>query len=202
DRQQQGTDERAASRDIAGFDVFVDGVRTITTDSQSVERRNSHRGQKISIRSAADLCFTKIEIELGSDRARSFKQLDHRRRAFHRRPVYSAGYKHSRPLVHRLETGKNAFDLERFCCRRKTHIDLALSFSSYDIRARPTMDHTDVQSDSRSGQVERMELLRLARQLEDCTRTFFRFESRVRGFSLDLDRKHSRSLPARFHAPA
>ena len=63
------------------------------------------------------------------------------------------------------------------------------------------MDHTDIQSDSGSGKIERVELFRLSRQFENCARAFFRFESCVCSFSLDLDRKDSSSLPAGFTRP-
>jgi len=48
--------------------------------------------------------------------------------------------------------------------------------------------------------IDRVQLFGLASQLEDRTRTFFRLEPRVRGFSFDLDREDSGPLPARFHA--
>src|SRR6185437_8788308 len=62
------------------------------------------------------------------------------------------------------------------------------------------MDHADVQRDSRSSQIDRVQLFRLAGEFENRTHALFRFEARVRGFSLNLDREDAGSLAAGLHA--
>src|SRR5688572_131650 len=62
------------------------------------------------------------------------------------------------------------------------------------------MDHTNVQSNSRSRKVDGVQLFRLARQLEYRTRALLRLESRMRCFSLDLDLEDAGSLPSGLHA--
>src|ERR1044071_2948391 len=71
-----------------------------------------------------------------------------------------------------------------------------MRFGGDDVRSRTSMDHDDVQRDSRASQVDRVQLFCLTSEFENRTRAFFRFESRVRGFSLNLDREDAGSLPA------
>jgi hypothetical protein len=71
--EQETADQRAAARDVVGFNVFVNGVSAIAADSQTVEHRNPECGEKVSIRRAADLRFAEIEIQLSRYRARFLK---------------------------------------------------------------------------------------------------------------------------------
>src|SRR5678815_5869671 len=66
-RHQQAADECAATSNVVGFNVFVHSMRAIAADTQTIEHRNTHRGQEVSIRRAADLRFTEIEIEIRSN---------------------------------------------------------------------------------------------------------------------------------------
>src|SRR3569832_44024 len=72
-RHQETTDECAATRDVAGFDVFVNSVRAVAADAQTIEHRNPHGCEEVSIRRATDLRFTEIEVDVRSDRARFLK---------------------------------------------------------------------------------------------------------------------------------
>src|SRR5215213_711054 len=143
-RHQETADECAATADVVGFNVFVYSVCAIPADAQTIEHRNTHRSQKISIRRTADLRLTEIEIEIGSNRARLFKQLNDCRSTFHRWPVDAPGDKHFRPFVNRFETGKYALDLLRLCFSGKAHVDLALRFGSDDIRSRASTHDANI----------------------------------------------------------
>ena len=70
--------------------MFVNRVRAVAADAQTIKHRDPHRSQKVSVRRAADLCFTEIEIEISGNRARLFKQFDNGGRAFHRRTIDTA----------------------------------------------------------------------------------------------------------------
>jgi hypothetical protein len=48
-RQQQAADQRTASRDIGGFNVFVNGVSAIAANSQTVEHGDSERREEVSV---------------------------------------------------------------------------------------------------------------------------------------------------------
>src|SRR4051794_6047619 len=90
--------------------MFVNGMSAIAADAEAIEHRNTHRGQKVSVRRAADLRFTKLKIQMPRNRARFPKQLDTSRGGLNRRPVDAARDKHFRPFVNRLELGKDALD--------------------------------------------------------------------------------------------
>jgi hypothetical protein len=52
--------------------MFVDGVSAIAADAETIEHRNAHRGEKVSVRRAADLRFTEFEVETSAAIARAF----------------------------------------------------------------------------------------------------------------------------------
>ena len=58
----QPSEQRAAPRNVVNEDVFVDGVRAVAINSQSIQYRSSCCRGEVSVRSAAHLCFTKFEI--------------------------------------------------------------------------------------------------------------------------------------------
>src|SRR5262245_4003981 len=75
-----------------------------------------------------------------------------------------------------------------------------MRFGSDDVRSRTSMDHADIQRDSRSGKMARAQLLGLAIELEKFTRALLRLQSRVRGFSVDLDRKNTGAFATSLHS--
>src|ERR1044072_9522269 len=66
-RHQEAADQCAPTTNIDRFDVFVHSVCTIAADSQSIEHRNTHRSQEGSVRSATNLGFPEIKVDIRCD---------------------------------------------------------------------------------------------------------------------------------------
>jgi hypothetical protein len=90
--------------------VFVDRMRAVTADAQSIENRNPQRSKKVSIRRATDLRFAEFEPEMRGNTARLFEQFHNRSSAFERGPIDASGHKHFRSIVNGLQTRKDPFN--------------------------------------------------------------------------------------------
>src|SRR6185436_17863554 len=95
-----------------------------------------------------------------------------------------------------------ALDLTRLSFRREAHVDLAMSLSGDNVRSSSAVDHSDVQSNSRSCPIDGVKLFGLSSEFEYRARPFLRLEPRVCGPSFHPDREHAGSLAPGFHTSA
>src|ERR1043166_8363426 len=131
-------------------------MRTIAADAESIEHRNSQRGDEVSVRRATDLRFAECKIEIRSNRSRFLKQFNHCRCSLQRWTIDPAGNKNFRALVNGLQVGKNAIDLLRLRFRRKPHVDLACSMCRDNVRTGAAMDYADIQRDAGVEKIQRV----------------------------------------------
>ena len=82
--------------------ILMIRVGTIAINSESVQHWYSQRSNEVSVGSAADLRLTQIEIDHRPNTSRRFKQLDHSRSSFQRRPVDTSGNENFRAFIDRL----------------------------------------------------------------------------------------------------
>src|SRR6185369_14765531 len=83
----------------------------VAADAESIEHRNSHRREKVSVRRTTDLRFTELEIDFSRNRARLFVKFYNCGRAFHRWTIDTAGNEDFRALIDGFEIRKDTFDL-------------------------------------------------------------------------------------------
>ena len=76
-RLQQSLDQRLAWRDGGNQPVFLQRVRTITVDTEPIERRHTERGGEVAVRAPTrHRAILQVEADSGRDLARIAAELD------------------------------------------------------------------------------------------------------------------------------
>src|SRR5262245_7406871 len=102
--------------------MLVNCVGAVATDPQSIQHRDSHRREKIAVRSAANLRFAEFETYLSRDSTRLFIQCDYCERALQRRPIDATGHEHFSSLIDWFQIRKNSLDLQRLGFSREANV--------------------------------------------------------------------------------